>query len=70
MESITIELRYDNSDATHKEILREAAQNAAQMLMTQAALIAGRRKPQIMITVSDAIAGASHISLFPEGVAK
>lgn len=70
MHVVTIELRVDDTEKDRVEIVNKAARQAAKHLFTTASLIAGRRAPQIMLTVGDNFTDAQEIMLeddMPQG---
>jgi hypothetical protein len=63
MRTFTIELRVDDSDAEHVDIIKDAAKVAAKHLFATALLLPFRHKPQIALTGSDFFATQEEIEL-------
>jgi hypothetical protein len=64
MQSLIIELRYDNNDNPEIDAVAvPAAKSVAKHLYTIMSLVAGKRKPQISLRMSDMFVTEEEISL-------
>jgi hypothetical protein len=66
MMEIKIELRVDYSDKQKDEIMVTAAKMAARHLLAQAALIAEKRKPQIVVMCGDMFTAPEEIEILDD----
>lgn len=63
MRTLTIQLRFDDSDKEKVQLLEGAAKVAAKHLFTTAILLMDKRKPQIALTGEDFFASQEEIEL-------
>ena len=62
---ITLRVNFDTEGKAEREkITLEACKDAAQVLLTTTSLIAGKRKPRIMIECGDMISEVRNVELF------
>lgn len=61
MRTFRIELKVDFDGEEKEKIMRDAVINAARQLITTSALIADKRKPQIMVQTRDFYSGDEEI---------
>jgi hypothetical protein len=62
--SITLRMDVDPEDVETKQVLCDAIRTAAQILHSQAVLVAGKRKPEIGITWENSYEGTNQVELF------
>jgi hypothetical protein len=64
MKTLRIELKIDCENKAQHEAAMAIMRTAAQHVITQARLIAGKRKPQIVLQSDDFIYGTEDIEVF------
>lgn len=63
--TITLRVNYDTEGRKEREqITLDACKDAAQNLLATTAMIAGKRKPRIMVQCGDMISEVQHVELF------